>query len=186
MDIFRKFNCKKVRQDYYGTSVENYLSKLPFQDIINTINNDAENLAKLPSEDNIPVNDGVVRVFKDENVYVAYCDSLRLILTTNGREKLTQVSILGDKENWKLFNSDSKGKVIYMINSPETKVYTVYTSCNVLVPTGRLLYDERYTNGTWNEYVYNNVKKIIDYIMSFNERNKFNKLYDKDYENQSC
>lgn len=175
---FMDITFKNLRQGYYGNLAERFLSELDFYKIVETIKNDTENLVTLPSENEAIQHDGIVRVYKDENVYTVYCDAIRIVINDNGNENLMQVSLLGNGETWSVINVDSKGKTITDITSPNTKVYTVYTMCNVLLPTGRIIHDIRYTSGTWNEYVYQTTTKMINHILSFNERNKFNKLYD--------
>jgi hypothetical protein len=174
-----KFTLKKFKQEYYCNLVERFLSNVDFYKVTETINHDSENLGILPTEDNTPKRDGIVRVYKDGNTYAIYCDSVRIIFVRNGKENLMQVSLLGNEENWTVLTNDSKGKTVIDITSAETKVYTVYTACDTIIPTGRLVNDERYTSGTWNEYVYNSVTTMIGYVLDFNETNKYNKLYDK-------
>jgi hypothetical protein len=179
---------KKSKQEYYRNLLEYYLNNVDFENIIKTINNDSENLGKLPTFDDYPQSDSKVRVYKNGNQnngfqYSIYCDSIRIVLTTNGYEKLIQISILGQDEKWKVITENANGKTNIDITSTETKVYNVYTYCDIIMPTGRLMSDERYTSGTWNEYVYNTVKSMIEYVESFSESNKYNKLYETFYTN---
>ena len=173
------FSFKTLKQEYYANLAERLLSDVDFENIIATIKNDVENLAVLPSEGDLIEQDGNVKVYKDENTYAIYCDAVRIVLTDNDCENLMQVSLLGEDEKWVVSSVDTKGKPVIDITSSNTKVYTVYTTCNILIPTGRIIHDIRYTSGTWNEYVFKTASKMIDYVMSFNERNKYNKLYDK-------
>lgn len=174
--MFENFSKKKLKERYFGLKVESYLTSLQFSEIVNVINSDPENLVHLPEEGYQPFTDGVVRTYKEGDLYAIYYERVRLLIN-NGKEKLVKVSILGQGDTWKVWELDAKGKNIKSIDSPDSNAYTVYTFCDVLMPTGRMMCDERYTTGTWNEYVYNSVTKMIDYINSFSERNKFNNYY---------
>ena len=174
--MFEKINFKRMRQAYFGAKVSNYLTKLVFSDIVSVIDNDPENLVHVPEEGYRPFADGNVRTYKDGDLYAIYYDRVRVVIN-NGKEKLAKVSILSPNDSWKVWELDAKGKNICSIDSPETESYTVYTFCDVLMPTGRMMTDERYTYGTWNEYVYDSVTKMIDYVMEFKEKNKFNNYY---------
>lgn len=169
---------KNLRQEYHANLAHRFLSSIDFWKVVHTISNNPETLGQLPSMENVPIQDDVVRVYKDNDVYALYYDNIRIVLSViNSSEKLMQVSLLGDNEEWKVINVDAKGKMTFDITSGDTKVYTVFTACNTLIPTGRIISDERYTSGTWNEYVYHSTKDMIEYVLSFNETNKFNKLY---------
>jgi hypothetical protein len=174
--MFENLSRKKIRQNFFSLKVTHYLMNLHFSEIADVIDNALESLVYIPGESTQPNIDGIVRVYKENELYVIYCDRVRIIVN-NGREKLVKVSILGQNDMWKVWELDSKGKNITSIDSPETNAYTVYTYCDIMMPTGKMMCDERYTKGTWNEYVYETVKKIVDYIMSFKERNKFNNYY---------
>lgn len=177
-----KFTLKNFKQEYYCHLAERFLGNVDFYKVTDTINHDSENLGVLPTESNIPKQDGVVRVYKDSSTFAIYYNSVRIVFVRNGKENLMQVSLLGDEENWSVLTIDAKGKTVIDITSADTKVYTVYTACDTIIPTGRLVNDERYTSGTWNEYVYNSVMVMIAYVLEFNETNKYNKLYDKKIE----
>ena len=174
--MFENFNKKRIRQNFYGLKVAHYLANQQFSEIVEIIDADSEKLAHSPEEGYQPFNDGCVRTYREGNVYAIYYERVRIVIN-NGKEKLAKVSILGENENWKVWELDAKGKNIASIDSPDTNAYTVYTSCDVLMPTGRMMYDERYTQGSWNEYVFNAVTHIVEYIYSFKERNKFNDYY---------
>lgn len=177
-----KFRLKNFKQEYYCNLAEHFLTNIDFCKVTDTINHDSEHLGILPTDNNIPKQDGVVHVYKDGNTFAIYYDSVRIVFVRNGKESLMQVSLLGNEENWSVLTIDVKGKPVIDITSAGTKVYTVYTACDTVIPTGRIIHDERYTSGTWNEYVYNSVKTMIAYVLEFNETNKYNKLYDKKIE----
>ena len=174
--MFENLSKKKLKERYFGLRVESYLTSLHFSEIVDVINSDPDNLSNTPDEGYQPFIDGNVRTYKDGDLYAIYYERVRLLIN-NGKEKLVKVSILGQGDTWKVWELDSKGKNIKTIDSPDSDAYTVYTYCDVLMPTGRMMCDERYTTGTWNEYVYHSVTKMIDYINSFSERNKFNNYY---------
>lgn len=174
--MFRKFTFKKLRQRFYGFKVSNYLSSLQFAELVDVINSDPENLIHTPNENYLPLLDGDVRTYKDGDLYAIYYRRVRIVIN-NGKEKLVKVSILGQDEEWKVWELDAKGKNIHTIDSPDTVTYTVYTYCDVLMPTGRMMCDERYTDGTWNEHVYESVETMVDVIMQHKEKNKFNNYY---------
>lgn len=174
--MFEKFNRKKIRQNFYGFKVGKYLTSQQFFEMTDVISANPETLTHTPEEGYQPFLDGFVRTYKDGDLYAIYYDRVRIVVN-NGKEKLVKISILGKNEQWKVWELDAKGKNIHSIDSPDTVAYTVYTFCDVLMPTGRMMCDERYTDGTWNEYVYNSVTTMVDYIMGFKERNKFNNYY---------
>lgn len=174
--MFDFLKKKLIRQNFYGLKVINYLTNLHFSEIVNIIDCDPEKLAHIPSEDYLPHTDGLIRTYKDGDLYAFYLDRVRIVIN-NGKEKLVKVSILAPKENWKMWELDAKGKNTAGIDSADSVAYTVYTYCDILMPTGKMMCDERYTKGTWNEYVYNTVHKIIDDIYSYKEKNKFNNFY---------
>lgn len=177
---------KILKQEYHAHLAHRFLSGIDFWKIVNTISHNLETLGQLPSVDNVPIQDGTIRVYKDNNTYAIYYDNIRIILSViNRNEKLMQVSLLGDNEEWKVTNIDSKGKVSFDITSADTQVYTVFTACDTLIPTGRVISDERYTSGTWNEYVYHSTFAMIEYVLSFNKTNKFNKLYENKINKQN-
>ena len=174
--MFKNLNTKKLRQNYFGLKTGYLLANIQFQDIVSVISSDIEHLGCVPEEGYQPFCDGNIHTYKDGDIYAIYYNKVRIVIN-DGKEKLIKVSILGQNDTWKVWELDSKGKNIRTIDSPETDAYTVYTYCDVLIPTGRMMVDERYTRGTWNEYVYNSVTEIIEYINTFKERNKFNNYY---------
>lgn len=176
---------KNFKQEYYCNLAERFLRSIDFYKVIETISHNPETLAQLPSEDNTPKQDGVIRVYKDNSTYAIYYDAIRITLSINGMEKLMQVALLGSNEDWQLLNTDAKGKAYIDITSSNTKVYIVYTACDVLMPTGKIISDDRYTSGTWNEYVYRSSMAMIEHVLMFNETNKFNKLYENKTEKQN-
>lgn len=174
--MFKNLTKKKLKEKLYGLKVERYLASVHFSDIVDVIDSDQENLVHLPEEGYQPFTDGVVRTYKDGDIYALYYDRVRITIN-NCKEKIVKVSILGQGDVWKVWELDAKGKNMKSIDSPDSNAYTVYTFCNILMPTGRMMCDERYTTGTWNEYVYESVLTIIDFINSFKEKNKFNNYY---------
>jgi hypothetical protein len=174
--MFKNLRKKKLRQIFFAWKTANYLTSIHFLELPKVIDSDSENLAHTPEEGYQPFTDGNVRTYKDGDLYAIYYDRVRIVISNN-KEKLVKVSILGQGEEWKIWELDAKGKNIHTIDSPGTMAYTVYTYCDVLMPTGRMISDERYTTGTWNEYVYNAVETMVEYVYSFKERNKFNNYY---------
>lgn len=173
--MFKILTKAKLRQKYFGFKTASYLSNICFTNLINIIDNNAC-LAHTPEEGYQPLLDGAVRTYKDGDIYAIYYDKVRLIIR-DGKDKLVQVSLLGKNSLWKVWELDSKGKNIATIDSEATEAYTVYTFCDITMPTGRMMSDERYTKGMWNEYVYNCVVKIVEYVYSYKSKNKFNNYY---------
>ena len=174
--MFECFGKKRIRQNYFGLKIVNYLTNLRFIDIIEVIDENIEKLGNTPEEGYRPFLDGIVRTYKDGDLYVLYYDSVRIVIN-NGKDKLLKVSILGQGGSWKIWELDAKGKNMHTIDSPDSESYTVYTYCDIMMPTGKMMCDERYTKGTWNEYVYKAVIIIVDFVNSFKEKNKFNNYY---------
>lgn len=171
------FGFNRFNQWHYANKVEQYLSKISLDEVVDAINGNPDVFEITPSENFTISNDCNVRVYKKDDVYAIYINAIRIIITLRGEEKIFQISILGENEEWKLFEPESKKQSNIDITSSNTKTFTVYTFCDVKIPTGKMILDVKYNKGTWNEYVYYNVNKAIDYICSHSENNKFNNLY---------
>lgn len=156
---------KKVKQNYFSTKNTCLLSSVKFDDIIDTINNNAKNEI-LDASNQTLSNDNVIRIYKQDNIYTLYLNSVRIIM--KGCDDV-RISILGESESWKITSDD--------ITSSNSISYNVYVFYQTTFPTGNQLYDEVYISGTWNEYVYNQISEMFNYIFSFKEKNIFNKLY---------
>lgn len=174
--MFENLSFKRIRQNFFGVRTTHLLTNLVFSELVETMQANSE-LSRLPEDNYLPSNNAI-RFYKDGNVYVVYYDRIRLLIVDD-KEKLVTVSLLDPQDQWKVFDVDNKGKTIFTIDSPETEVYTVYTCCNVLMPTGRMMFDERYTKGSWNEYVFNSINYIVEQILRYKKRNKFNNYYNK-------
>lgn len=156
---------KKVKQNYFSTKNSYLLSTVKFDDIIETINNNAKNEI-LDASNQTLSNDNIIRIFKQGDTYAIYLNSVRIVMKDSND---VRVSILGDSESWKITTDD--------ITSSDTISYNVYVFYQTTFPTGNVLYDEVYISGTWNEFVYNQISEIFNHILSFKEKNIFNKLY---------
>lgn len=154
----------------------NLLVNMMFNELIEIMKTEEGIFQCMPVECTLSDKD-IIYAYKDDNglfsTYAIYCGKLRFLLI-DGDEKIAKVSLLGENEHWEIKTSGKK----MVIDSPDTKSYTVYTFCDVLVPTGRMITDERYTKGNWDELVYNTMVRISNHIYSFKEKNKYNKLYD--------
>lgn len=171
------------RRKIYGFKASNLLMNTGYKELIDIMKSETSLFDDQPNDysdlTNCRTGDDTnkfnrVYVYRDENTYVVYYKDVRFHLIDEETEQIYRVSILGENQGWDIKPSGKKT----IIDSPETKAYTVYTFCNVMMPTGRMMVDERYTKGSWDELVYNQMSHIIEYIYSFKERNKFNKLYD--------
>ena len=171
---------KSINQWRYANKVDEYLSKISIEEIVQTIDNNPDVFEISPDRENKPSHDNNIKVFKQDDTYAIYINSIRIVITCKDDDKIMTISIMGEDEEWNLFDGNSKkseGKID--ITSSDTKTYTVYTYCDVKIPTGKMILDTKYNNGTWNQYVYKYVSRAIDYIMLHTESNKFNNLYKK-------
>ena len=156
---------KKIKQNYFSAKNSYLLSTVKFEDIIETINNNAKNEILEASNQTLS-NDNIIRIYKEDDLYAIYLNSVRVIMKDSND---VRVSILGDSQSWKITTDD--------ITSSDTISYNVYVFYQTTFPTGNVLYDEVYISGTWNEFVYNQISEIFNHILSFKEKNIFNKLY---------
>ena len=174
---------KKLRQSYYNFRAANLLAGISFEEISNIIDSDPNALngadfLVLGTENQYKIGATADKLLclKKDDCYDIYYNSIHISIC-KACEKLAQVEILGDVPMWDVMY-DSEGK---LISNGDTKTYIVYTFCHVLMPTGRMLSDERYTQGSWGEYVYKMMLKCLHEIYSKKESNKFNNFYDKKY-----
>lgn len=166
LDFFRK--------KFFALKAANLLVNMKFTELIDVMKNEDSLFADMPVDvTNLTETTDRIYFYKDENTYVVYYHKIRLILI-DGDEKLVKVALLGENQGWDIKTSGKK----IIIDSPDTKTYTVYTFCDVLMPTGRMMTDERYSKGSWDELVFKSMSYITEHILSFKERNKFNKLYE--------
>ena len=66
---------KKVKQNYFSTKNTCLLSSVKFDDIIDTINNNAKNEI-LDASNQTLSNDNVIRIYKQDNIYTLYLNKL--------------------------------------------------------------------------------------------------------------
>ena len=156
---------KKLKHNYFSAKNSCLLSTVKFEDIIETININAKNEILEASNQTLS-NDNIIRIYKKDDIYAIYLNSVRIIMKGNND---VRVSILGETDSWKITTED--------ITSPDTISYNIYIFYQTTFPTGNVLYDEAYISGTWNEFVYNQISEIFNHIFSFKEKNIFNKLY---------
>lgn len=166
------------KRKFYSLKAANLLVNIKFSELVDVMKNENSLFEDQPSDiTNLTyMSDGEmfdrVYFYREENTYVIYYKHIRFYLL-DGDEKIIKISILGENQSWEIKSSGKK----LIIDSPDTKAYTVYTFCDIMMPTGRMMSDERYTKGNWDELVFKQMNYIIDFILSFKERNKFNKLY---------
>jgi hypothetical protein len=164
------------KRRFFAIKASNFLGNMRFNELIEIMKAEPNIFQNMPLECAL-TQDNNIYAYKEDNgtfsTYVLYQGKLRFILI-DGEEKIVKVSLLGEAECWEIKTSGKK----IVIDSPDTKSYTIYTFCDVLMPTGRMMFDERYTKGNWDELVYNTMTHISEHIYSFKEKNKYNKLYD--------
>ena len=164
------------KRKIFSVKASNLLVNMNFNDLIEVLKTEELIFQNMPIEGTLSTAD-ILYAYKDDNgvfaTYTIYCGKLRFLII-DGDERIVKVSLLGENEQWEIKTSGKK----MIIDSPDTKSYTVYTYCNILMPTGRMMTDERYTKGNWDELVYNTMTRISEHIYSFKEKNKYNKLYD--------
>ena len=167
---------KKIRSSLMGYKVANLLTNTNFSELAKILTKEGEKHQCMLRAVEVK-GEGFVLYYRYGTKHVFYLGCVRFLID-DGPDKLVKVSILDEsKSSWYL-SQDVKKNGEWIIDSPTAKCFDVYTYCQVKLPTGRVVNDERYTKGTWDEYVFLQVSKIIERIYSYKERNQYNLIYE--------
>lgn len=177
MNIFKKFN-----QNHYQSRIEQFLYNLNIDYITNIID---DNITKISNAQNNSETENSIKILRRENKgnnieYAIYFDSVRVSILKKENGVILKVCLLGEDSEWDIKNNENTDDIL----SKTTESYNIYTYCNILMPTSRFMDDSVYISGSWNKYVYDTLETIWNYINSYHEKNKYDKLYEKKLKNE--
>ena len=113
-----------------------------------------------------------IKTTKDNGVvYDLFCGNLQ-IHVAKGKEVIYSIRLKKYNESWIFENED--------YSHPKNSTYEVFPSYSIPVLNVTRAVGERYEHGSWDEYVYKTMKKIVKTIDNSQESSIFN----MDYENK--
>lgn len=111
--------------------------------------------------------------YEDGDTVDIYYNNLHFQRTLNPKENSLKVFIkFPDSTDHWVFDTNNH-------RNPTNESYKVYHRCEIVMMDDGVYDSEVYRNGNWDKYVYRNVRKFQDEVVSITDTSRFNKIYKK-------
>lgn len=98
-----------------------------------------------------------------------YYKNFHVTIVNNGKDKIVSINLKKEEDAW----------VIDANNKPITKTFEVYRWYDVTVYDTDKYFNERYIEGSWNEYFYKTLKQLDKYVNGMTDKSQMYQEYAK-------